>query len=97
MKKGVMLSHNPLDLSGRDERIRTSGFCVPNAALYQAEPHPVVRERLLEYPAGFGKHKVCCQNAKSHLIMDKGTGRPAGASQEARGDRPRYAAVRRIV
>jgi hypothetical protein len=27
--------------SGRGERIRTSGLCVPNAALYQAEPHPV--------------------------------------------------------
>jgi hypothetical protein len=26
---------------GRGERIRTSGFCVPNAALYQAELHPV--------------------------------------------------------
>ena len=25
---------------GRGERIRTSGLCVPNAALYQAEPHP---------------------------------------------------------
>src|SRR6056297_3331914 len=25
---------------GRDERIRTSGLRVPNAALYQTEPHP---------------------------------------------------------
>ena len=24
---------------GRDDRIRTCGLCVPNAALYQAEPH----------------------------------------------------------
>ena len=24
--------------NGRSERIRTSGLCVPNAALYQAEP-----------------------------------------------------------
>ena len=26
---------------GRDERIRTSGLSVPNAALHQTEPHPV--------------------------------------------------------
>ncbi len=26
---------------GRGERIRTSGSCVPNAVLYQAELHPV--------------------------------------------------------
>ena len=26
---------------GRSERIRTFDLCVPNAALYQAEPHPV--------------------------------------------------------
>ncbi|MFM1940993.1 MAG: hypothetical protein RLY32_2735 [Pseudomonadota bacterium] len=25
---------------GRGERIRTSGLCVPNAALYQAKLHP---------------------------------------------------------
>lgn len=25
---------------GRGERIRTSGSCVPNAVLYQAELHP---------------------------------------------------------
>ena len=25
---------------GRDDWIRTSDLCVPNAALYQAEPHP---------------------------------------------------------
>jgi hypothetical protein len=30
------------DNSGRGERIRTSGLCVPNAALYQAEPHPAL-------------------------------------------------------
>ena len=28
---------------GRGERIRTSGLCVPNAALYQAKLHPVVK------------------------------------------------------
>ena len=28
--------------SGRGERIRTSGLCVPNAALYQAKLHPVL-------------------------------------------------------
>ena len=27
---------------GRDDRIRTCGLCVPNATLYQAEPHPVI-------------------------------------------------------
>ncbi len=29
---------------GRDERIRTFGLCVPNAALYQAELHPDTTE-----------------------------------------------------
>ncbi len=28
---------------GRDDRIRTCGLCVPNATLYQAEPHPVIK------------------------------------------------------
>ena len=27
-------------VSGRGERIRTSGLCVPNAALYLAKLHP---------------------------------------------------------
>ena len=30
-------------LFGRDDRIRTCGLCVPNATLYQAEPHPVTK------------------------------------------------------
>ena len=30
--------------TGRDDRIRTCGLCVPNATLYQAEPHPVLSE-----------------------------------------------------
>ncbi len=29
-----------LDVSGRGERIRTSGPCLPKAVLYQAELHP---------------------------------------------------------
>ena len=29
---------------GRDDRIRTCGLCVPNATLYQAEPHPGGKE-----------------------------------------------------
>ena len=35
------LMRQPL-YSGRDDWIRTSGLCVPNATLYQAEPHPGV-------------------------------------------------------
>jgi hypothetical protein len=31
--------------SGRGERIRTFDLCVPNAALYQAEPHPAYQAR----------------------------------------------------
>ena len=31
---------------GRDDRIRTCGLCVPNATLYQAEPHPVTQNIL---------------------------------------------------
>ena len=30
-------------INGRDDWIRTSGLCVPNAALCQAELHPVVK------------------------------------------------------
>ena len=30
------------DVSGRGERIRTSGLHVPNVALYQTEPHPEI-------------------------------------------------------
>jgi hypothetical protein len=33
----------PFISHGRDDWIRTSGLCVPNAALYQAEPRPVNR------------------------------------------------------
>lgn len=33
-----------LFLYGRGERIRTSGLCVPNAALYQTEPHLDIME-----------------------------------------------------
>jgi hypothetical protein len=53
-----------------------------------------VRRRLLEHPAGFGKHKVGCHIAKSHLIMFKGTRRPV-FGPAAPGRKPRYAAVRR--
>ena len=35
---GACVSEN-----GRGERIRTSGLYVPNVALYQAEPHAVIR------------------------------------------------------
>ena len=31
---------------GRDDRIRTCGLCVPNATLYQTEPHPVTQNIL---------------------------------------------------
>ena len=36
-------SHEGFLLFGRDDRIRTCGLCVPNATLYQAEPHPVTK------------------------------------------------------
>ena len=32
----------PVSVGGRGERIRTSDLSVPNAALYQAEPRPVI-------------------------------------------------------
>ena len=34
--------HRFLGGRGRDDRIRTCGILVPNQALYQTEPHPVV-------------------------------------------------------
>ncbi len=40
MKRGLAFIGQPLYLLGRDDWIRTSDFCVPNAALYQAEPRP---------------------------------------------------------
>ncbi len=33
------MSGHPLKTPGRSERIRTSGPCVPNTVLYQAELH----------------------------------------------------------
>lgn len=36
----LCLESEPCSFFGRGERIRTSGLCVPNAALYRAEPHP---------------------------------------------------------
>ena len=32
----------PIAFFGRSDRIRTCDFDVPNVALYQAEPHPVI-------------------------------------------------------
>ena len=42
---------------GRDDWIRTSGLCVPNAALYQTEPHLV----FLITPVYFIKSSCFCQ------------------------------------
>ena len=42
---GIQYQKNPIDFRrqdfrfGRDDRIWTCGFCVPNAVLYQTEPH----------------------------------------------------------
>ena len=38
--KPVGVESSILGNLGRGERIRTSGLCVPNAALYQAKLHP---------------------------------------------------------
>ena len=38
--------------AGRGDRIRTCGLCVPNATLYQAEPHPVT-QNILSYFQNF--------------------------------------------
>ena len=35
--------------AGRGDRIRTCGLCVPNATLYQAEPHPVTQNILSHF------------------------------------------------
>ena len=40
VKKSEQAIHSLLR-RGRDDKIRTCGLCVPNAALYQTEPHPV--------------------------------------------------------
>ena len=41
--------------NGRSERIRTSDPCVPNAVLYQAEPHSDLRRRLIATASGHRK------------------------------------------
>jgi hypothetical protein len=52
------------EITGRGERIRTSDLCVPNAALYQAEPRPdhdpldiaaANRAPNTSHPLGFGQ------------------------------------------
>ena len=40
------------DVSGRGERIRTSGLYVPNVALYQAKLHPDAKSEII---ANLGK------------------------------------------
>ncbi len=42
MKHAVKMKKDGLhrQISSRDDKIRTCGLCVPNAALYQTEPHP---------------------------------------------------------
>ena len=49
---------------GRDDRIRTCGLCVPNATLYQTEPHPVTQNILSHsskfvYPVNFICPEFC--------------------------------------
>ena len=44
-KEGVLC---PLFLYGRSDKIRTCDLLVPNQALYQAEPHPVMSRRKRE-------------------------------------------------
>ena len=44
-------SRGALRFFGRDDRIRTCGLCVPNATLYQAEPHPVTQNILTHFTA----------------------------------------------
>lgn len=49
-KKGLRITRNPLAITGRDERIRTSDPVLPKHVLYQAEPHPDII-RILTIPA----------------------------------------------
>ena len=60
MQSGV-LSCSELEvraLRGRDDRIRTCDLCVPNAALYQTEPHlgiSLIDFNIISQPIGFVK------------------------------------------
>ena len=49
-KKGLRKNPQPLAITGRDERIRTSDPVLPKHVLYQAEPHPDIIS-LLTIPA----------------------------------------------
>ena len=49
-KKATRLSGFLVEDIGRGKRIRTSGPCVPNAVLYQAEPHSDLRRGLIPRP-----------------------------------------------
>ncbi len=40
LKAGYCTDEKEMNLFDRDDWIRTSDLCVPNAALYQAEPRP---------------------------------------------------------
>ena len=44
-------------LHGRDDKIRTCGLCVPNAALYQTEPHLVLHFLIIASRRRFVKGK----------------------------------------
>ena len=62
--------HNALTVvsdSGRDDRIRTCDLCVPNAALYQTEPHLV--NQLKHYNTLFRKNQVLFE--KSYAKVPK--------------------------
>jgi hypothetical protein len=49
IEKGPAIIGQPFSFHGRDDWIRTSDFCVPNAALYQAEPRPELLTRKYFY------------------------------------------------
>ena len=64
-------------LTGRGDRIRTCGLCVPNAALYQTEPHLVILSFICDYDIimkYFGKVKrfKCINALKFTKILIRG-------------------------
>jgi hypothetical protein len=80
-KKGLTHIGQPLAFHGRDDWIRTSDFCVPNAALYQAEPRP----DLLSGDSTLIKTALYCPAISAKLLCGE-TGETGGRARRGHGD-----------
>ena len=80
-EKGADHIGQPLGFHGRDDWIRTSDFCVPNAALYQAEPRP----DLLSEDSTLIKTALYCPAISAKSLRGE-TGETGGRARGGRTD-----------